>query len=215
MRSEAVVAGQHDDEGFRGDDFEHQIGCPCFWSEECHIELVPDKSIREVGIILAGDGDLDIRELVPKEADRFGEPVYLLSGREAQSERRLGGLRGAPCRFAGSLDLSQSSSAWSRKTRPAAVSSMPRRSGSSVERRPRPPGPGSDDEGRLRRVEPPLGGDGQTSLLGDSDEIAQMAQLHIVSHACEVSSPAHKVFVDDAIISSIPLYDSDCSMVFQ
>src|SRR6266498_1017538 len=83
MRSEAVIAWQHDDEGFRGNDFEHQIGCPCFWSEERHVELTPDKSIREVGRILARDGDLDIGEFVPQDVDRFGEPVYLLTGQEA------------------------------------------------------------------------------------------------------------------------------------
>jgi hypothetical protein len=58
-------------------------------------------------------------------------------------------------------------------------------------------------EGRLRRVEPPLGSDGKTPLLGDRDEIAEMPQLHSVSHACEVWSPAYKVLVDDAIIAYI------------
>ena len=41
-------------------------------------------------------------------------------------------------------------------------------------------------EGRLRRVEPPRGSDGQTPLLSDRDEIAEMPQLHSVFHACEV-----------------------------
>src|SRR5437879_2595417 len=107
VRSEAVIAWQHDDEGFRCDDLEHQISCPCFSSEERHVELASDKSIREVGRILAGDGDLDIGELVPKEPDHFREPVDLLSGQEAQREQWLGGLSGASCRFAGSIDLSQ------------------------------------------------------------------------------------------------------------
>jgi hypothetical protein len=52
----------------------NQIGCPCFSSEERHVQLAPHKSIREVGRILAGDGDLDIGEFVPKEADRVREP---------------------------------------------------------------------------------------------------------------------------------------------
>src|SRR5207249_1997233 len=110
VRSEAVIAWQHDDEGFRCDDLEHQISCPCFSSEERHVELASDKSICEIGRILAGDGDLDIGELVPKEPDRFREPVDLLSCQEAQRERSLGGLSGAPCRFAGSIDLSQGQS---------------------------------------------------------------------------------------------------------
>jgi hypothetical protein len=44
------------------------------------VELAPDKSIREVGRILARDGDLDIGEFLSKKPDRFGEPVDLLSG---------------------------------------------------------------------------------------------------------------------------------------
>jgi hypothetical protein len=51
-----------------------------------HVELAPDKSMREVGRILAGDVDLDIGKFVPKEPDRFREPVDLLSGQEAQCE---------------------------------------------------------------------------------------------------------------------------------
>src|SRR2546425_3457736 len=107
VRSEAVIAWQHHDERFRSDEFEYQIGRPYFSSEERHVELAPDQSIREVGRILARDGDLDTGEFVPKKPDRFREPVDLLSGQEAQRERRLGGLRGAPCRFASRIDLSQ------------------------------------------------------------------------------------------------------------
>ena len=83
MRSEAVIAWQHHDERFRGDELEHQIGRPCFSTEKRHVELAPNKSIREVGRILARDGDLDSGEFVPKKPDRFGEPVDLLSGQEA------------------------------------------------------------------------------------------------------------------------------------
>src|SRR3989454_4900447 len=107
IRSEAVIAWQHHDERFRGDEFEYQIGRPYFSSEERHVELAPDKSIREVGRILARDGDLDIGEFVPKKPDRFGEPVDLLSGQEAQRERQFGGLSSASCRFASRIDLSQ------------------------------------------------------------------------------------------------------------
>src|SRR5258706_6626540 len=107
MRSEAVIAWHHDHERFLGDDLEHQIGRLSFWSEEGHVELAPHQSTREIRGILAGDGDLNIREFLSKEADRFRQPVDLLSGQEAQSERRLGGLSDAPGRFAGSIDLSQ------------------------------------------------------------------------------------------------------------
>src|SRR5438445_6517642 len=107
IRIEAVIAEQLDDAWLRGYDPEHQIGCPCFSSEERRVELAPDKSIREVGRILARDGDLDIGESLSKKPDRFGEPVDLLSGQEAQRERRFSGLGSAPCRFAGGIDLSQ------------------------------------------------------------------------------------------------------------
>src|SRR4029450_13431575 len=52
VRSKAVIARQHGDEAFRGDDLEHQITCPCFSSQERHVELALDESIREVGRIL-------------------------------------------------------------------------------------------------------------------------------------------------------------------
>src|SRR4029453_17129878 len=117
IRSETMIAGQHDDERFRGDEFEYQIG-PYFSSEERHVELAPDKSLREVGRILARDGDLDTGELVPKKADRFGEPVDLLSGQEAQRERRFGGLSSASCRFASRIDLSQREAGMGEKSPP-------------------------------------------------------------------------------------------------
>src|SRR2546427_4111290 len=41
-------------------------------------------------------------------------------------------------------------------------------------------------EGRLRRVQPLLSGHRETTLLGDSNEIPEMPQLHNVSHASEV-----------------------------
>ena len=41
-------------------------------------------------------------------------------------------------------------------------------------------------EGRLRCVQSPLGRHGQTPLLGDSNEKAEMPQLHSVPHASEV-----------------------------
>ena len=40
-------------------------------------------------------------------------------------------------------------------------------------------------EGRLRRVQPPLGRERQASLLGDGNEIAKMPQLHSSFHAFE------------------------------
>jgi hypothetical protein len=101
MRSEAVIAWQHDHERFLGYELEHQISCLCFRSEESHVELAPHKSTREVRGILARNGDLYIGEFIPKDVESFREPVHLLSGQEAQSERRLGGLSGAPCRFTG------------------------------------------------------------------------------------------------------------------
>jgi len=115
MRSEAVIAWQHHDERFRGDELEHQIGRPCFSTEKRHVELAPDKSIREVGRILARDGDLDSGEFVPKKPDRFGEPVDLLSGQEAERERQFGGLSSASCRFASRIDLSQRQSGMVKK----------------------------------------------------------------------------------------------------
>src|SRR6266849_4835584 len=80
MRSEAMIDWQHGDERFLGYELEYQIGCLCFPSEERHVELAPHQSRREVRGILAGDGDLYIGELVPKDADRSREPVHLLSG---------------------------------------------------------------------------------------------------------------------------------------
>src|SRR3989442_7644493 len=74
IRSEAVIAWQHDDERLRGDDPEHQIGCPCFSSEARRLELAPDKSIREVGRILARDSDPAIWEVLSQKPDSLREP---------------------------------------------------------------------------------------------------------------------------------------------
>jgi hypothetical protein len=38
----------------------------------------------------------------------------------------------------------------------------------------------------LRGMQPPLGGIGQAAFLGNSNEIAQMAQLHSPTHTCKV-----------------------------
>ena len=79
----------------------------CFRSEKGHVELAPHESRREVGGILAQDGDFDVGQLVSKDAHGLREPVHLLSGQEAKTKRRLGGLSGPPCRFASRLDLNQ------------------------------------------------------------------------------------------------------------
>ena len=79
----------------------------CFRSEKGHVELAPHESRREVGGILAHDGDFDVGQLVSKDAHGLREPVHLLSGQEAKTKRRLGGLSGPPCRFASRLDLNQ------------------------------------------------------------------------------------------------------------
>ena len=47
---------------------------------------------------------------------------------------------------------------------------------------------------RLRRVQPPLGGDRQAAFFGDRDEVTKMSQLHGAAHACEVWGPTYKVF---------------------
>src|SRR6267143_1414091 len=47
---------------------------------------------------------------------------------------------------------------------------------------------------RLRRVQPPLGGNREAAFLGDGDEVAKMSQLHDIAHACEVWGPTYKVF---------------------
>src|SRR5439155_14227572 len=92
---------------YPGEEHEDQIGCLRFWSEESHLELAHHQTAREVQGILDGDGDLYIGEFVSKEADSFREQIYLVSGQQAQSERRLGGLCGAPGRFASRIDLSE------------------------------------------------------------------------------------------------------------
>src|SRR5439155_27370451 len=155
---------------------EHQIGRLRFSSEESDVELAPHESTREVRGILAGDGDLYIGELVSKEAESFREPIYLVYGQEAQRERRLGGLSGAPGRFAGSIDLSQRQSRMVEKdpTRgaqlDAASTANDQLSADLVLKLP-----ALTTERRLRRVQPPLGRHGQTSLLGDGNKIAEVS----------------------------------------
>jgi len=62
--------------------------------------------------------------LIVKDSHRFGQPVHLLSGQEAESERRFSWLGGSASTFSARLDLANASRAWSRKTLPAAVSSI-------------------------------------------------------------------------------------------
>ena len=54
------------------------------------------------------------------------EPVHFLSGQEAKTKRRLGGLSGPPGRFASCLDLSQRQPGVIEEDGPASVSSTPR-----------------------------------------------------------------------------------------
>ena len=50
-------------------------------------------------------------------------------------------------------------------------------------------------EGRLRRVQPPLGRECQAALLGDRDEITKVPQLHrTFFHISKACPPAYKVF---------------------
>jgi len=52
-------------------------------------------------------------------------------------------------------------------------------------------------QGRLGGAQSPLGGKRETPFLGDSDEIAQVPQLH-PAHASQVWGTAYKVFASDA-----------------
>jgi hypothetical protein len=115
-------------------------------------------------------------KLVSKEADSFREPIYLVSGQEAQSERRLGRLSGAPGRIASRIDLSQREACMVQKdpTRGgqlnAASTANHQLSADLVLEVPH-----LTTERRLRGVQSPLGRHGQTSLLGDGNEKAEMS----------------------------------------
>jgi len=123
VRSEAADRWAHTTNGSVAR-LEHQIGRPCS-PEERHVELAPDKSIREVGRILARDGDLDIGEFVPAEA-RIASGSQSISFRSgSQRERQSGGPSSASGRFASRIDLSQRQSGMVENARPAAVNSMP------------------------------------------------------------------------------------------
>src|SRR5690349_2259900 len=65
-RSEAVIAGQYDDERFFDEDHEQDISVPCISSEEGEVEVAYDESISKVGRILDRDIDQDIGKLVTK-----------------------------------------------------------------------------------------------------------------------------------------------------
>ena len=51
----------------------------------------------------------------------------------------------------------------------------------------------------LSGMQPPLGGDREAAFLRDGDKIAEMTQLHIFFHACEVWRQAYKVFFRHAM----------------
>jgi hypothetical protein len=44
-----------------------------------HIELAPQKGLRQVQRILARDGDLDLRQLIVKDSHGFWKPLHLLT----------------------------------------------------------------------------------------------------------------------------------------
>ncbi len=60
LRREAVLAGQHDDEGLHGDDLEPQRGCPGFASEERHVERAPDRHGPQAGLRSGPSGHGDV-----------------------------------------------------------------------------------------------------------------------------------------------------------
>ena len=112
-------------------------------------------------------------EVVPQEAEHVREPVDLLAGQEAQRERGLGGLRGAPGCCTGRLDL--------RQRQAGMVEEDPPRSGQRDTPRAADQQlcadlvlqvPDLPTEGRLCHVQPLRGRPRQTARLGDGDEIA-------------------------------------------
>ena len=164
-----------------------QIGHLRFGTHEGQVELPPQQSLREVGRILAGDRDLDIRQLVAKDAHDLRQPIHLLSGQKSKGKGRFGGVSGPPRRLDGCLDLHQRQSRMIEKC-PAEVGQLDAARAADKQWHADLVFEIADLAAQrgLGRMQPLLRRHREAAFLGDRDEIAEMAQLHAVPHACEV-----------------------------
>src|SRR5580704_1289310 len=92
--------GRDDDERFPGDNFIDQVWRLRLGPQKSRIEFAPHQSIREVGGILARDCDLDVGQLVAKNAHHLRQPVDFLASQKPDGESRLAGFGSPPRRFA-------------------------------------------------------------------------------------------------------------------
>src|SRR5215813_68636 len=173
----------HGDQRLLDHESEGDARCRRFAPQERHVHLTPHERAGEVGGRLAGESHLYGWLFLMQNAQHVRQPDHLVTGQEADRERRLLRLRRTARRFARRFDLEQCQPGMIEK-------------GAA--------GRGEIDAARtalqeldadldlqitdlpaqrwLRRVQPPRGSIGEAAFLGYRNEIAQMPELHAPSH---------------------------------
>ena len=179
-----MVARHRHDERLGGDEPVFEFGPARLRPEEGEIELAAHQGLGERMRIAARHRHFDLGQDVLQRSHRFGQPIHLLAGEEAEREGRLGRRRRPARRCDGGLRL---------------VERQPCRLEEGFARRGEFDAARAADEQRradlvfeitdlaaqrgLSGVQPLLRRQRQAAGFGDGDEIAKMTQLHDGSHA--------------------------------
>jgi hypothetical protein len=175
---QAVIARHDGDDRLVGDDLIRHAG-PGLDPEKAEVDLATLQRIGDTGRIEAHHLEFDAQQVLAQHLGNAREPVHLLAVREADSKDRLLRTGGTSCcrdrlgrlakRQAGMIEKG---AAGGRQLDAARAADEELRTHLMLEIAQLPA------ERRLRGMKPLLGRDGETALLGDGDEVAEMAKLH-------------------------------------
>ena len=121
-----MVAGQEHEEWLFAQELELQALRLFVRPEKRHVDFSTKQRLSELRRRGAVNDKLCFVQLIAQNSQDFREPFDFITGQEAHDESGLGGSGGPPRRLGRRFDLRQYQRVWPRKTRPAAVSSMPR-----------------------------------------------------------------------------------------
>jgi len=103
---EAMVVGHQDDERLPVDHVVLEVVARLH-AQEGQVKLAAGERFGEIGRIVAGDGDVDVLQFVVQHVHRLRQPIHLLPGLEADSERVPRWLRCPARRVDRGIDLHQ------------------------------------------------------------------------------------------------------------
>jgi hypothetical protein len=113
MRADLLVGGQtmpgrhHRDQRLFDHEFEGDAGCLHFTPQERHVHVTAHQRAGQIGGWLAGESNLDGWLLRTQDAECVRKPDHLVTGQEADHERRLRRLCSAARCLACGFDLKQ------------------------------------------------------------------------------------------------------------